>query len=105
MNIFLSHYASPNLSGFRKKFYTRAREFTGHFDLMQKHNCQLSFIGHAHPKGFFVVSNQHFSHHARRKLKIAKFPAIVGCPPVTRHELRSGFCIFDSDYLVLKAYR
>ncbi|MFO7668800.1 MAG: metallophosphoesterase family protein [Bacteroidales bacterium] len=105
VNILLSHYASPNLSGFRKKFYTWAREFSGHFNLMEKHNCQLSFIGHAHPRGFFEVTENRFRHMAYRKRKMTKFPAIIGCPPVTRHQYRSGFCIFDSDPLVIKAYR
>ena len=105
MNIFLSHYASPNLSGFRKKFYTWEKEFTGHFELMQKHNCKLSFIGHAHPRGFFKVTENNFKHFGYRKNKLGTFPAIIGCTPLTRHKGRSGFCIYDSDTKEIKAYR
>ena len=51
LNIFLSHYASPNLSGFRKKFYTMGESSATHFQEMEKHDCLLAFIGHAHPQG------------------------------------------------------
>jgi predicted phosphodiesterase len=105
LNIFLSHYASPNLSGFRKKFYTTEREFSTHFQEMEKHACLLAFIGHAHPRGFFEVSENAFRHFTYRKHKMAKFPAIIGVPPVTRHKYRSGFCIFDSRKSLVKAYR
>lgn len=105
MNIFLSHYAAPNLSGFRKPFYTWAREFGHHFELMGQHDCQLSFIGHAHPKGIFEVGEIRFKYFAYRKHKLKNFPAIIGCPPASRHKLRQGFSIFDSDKMMIKAYR
>ncbi len=105
IKILLSHYASPNLSGFRKKFYTWASEFNKHFQEMQNNDCQLSFIGHAHPRGFFRVTDNHFKHFTYRKHKIKKFPAIIGCPPLTRHRHRSGFCIFDSEKMLVQAYR
>ena len=82
MNIFLSHYAAPNLSGFRKKFYTWGREFTDHFKLMQKYNCRLGFIGHAHPRVFVEVRENRLKHYGHRKHKMATFPAIIGCPPL-----------------------
>ncbi len=72
---------------------------------MQEHHCQLGFIGHAHPKGFFEVSVNPFQAFHLQKTQNGKIPAIIGCPPVTRHHRRSGFCIFDSDKLQIKAYR
>ena len=38
INILLSHYAYPNLSGFKKGFYSWEREFGPHFEFMQRNN-------------------------------------------------------------------
>jgi len=48
--ILLSHYAYPNLSGFRKIFYTREREFQTHFDFMKEQQCSLRFTPDGHPR-------------------------------------------------------
>jgi predicted phosphodiesterase len=104
-NVMLSHYAFPNLSGFKKGFYSWEREFSAHFEWMQKHNCQLGFTGHAHPQGFYVVRKDRFKQYGYRGIKISRFPAMVGVPPVTRHKHRRGFCIFDTRNQHLKVYR
>lgn len=104
INVFISHYASPNLSGFRKKFYTMEREFSTHFHEMTRHDCLLSFIGHAHPRGFFEVTERRFKHFGYRKYLLKKFPAIIGIPPASRHKGRSGFLIFDSQKSFVKAF-
>ena len=104
-NILLSHYAFPNLSGFKKGFYSWGKEFESHFEFMQKHHCQLAFTGHAHPRGFHMVFQDRFRHYGYRGLKIPGFPALVGVPPVTRHKHRRGFCIFDTHNKHLRVYR
>ena len=99
-NILLSHYAFPNLSGFKKGFYSWEKEFGPHFEFMHQHNCRLGFIGHAHPRGFYTVQPDRFKQYRYRQIKISDFPAIIGIPPVTRHKHRTGFCIFDTDQLI-----
>jgi len=100
--ILLSHYAYPNLSGFRKSFYTWEGEFKAHFEFMKEKNCSVSFIGHAHPRGTYLVNHHNFKHRAYRKQKINKLPAIIGIPPVTRHRISSSFCIFDTSSRVIQ---
>ena len=103
--ILLSHYASPNISGIIKGFYTRGAEFASHFRLMQENNCMLGFTGHAHVRGFYTVSSSRFAHYSYRRLYLKDFPVIIGVPPVTRHKYRSGFCIFDTDLSLLRVYK
>jgi hypothetical protein len=103
--ILLSHYAFPNLSGFKKGFYSWEKDFSAHFEFMQKHNCQLGFTGHAHPRGFYLVWQDRFRQYGYRGINISRFPAVVGVPPVTRHKHRRGFCIFDTHNKHLKIYR
>jgi predicted phosphodiesterase len=103
--ILLSHYARPNLSGFIKGFYKLGTEFESHFEWMQKINCRLGFTGHAHPRGFYTVTPRSFEHFGYRRLRLKEFPVIVGIPPVTRLKYRSGFCIFDTDSLLLQVIK
>lgn len=94
--ILFSHYVYPNLSGFVKGFYHKAKEFREHFSFMYSHGCALGFSGHAHPEGFYRVNSAGFRVYRKRQLTITSFPAMIGIPPATRHEHRSGFCIFDT---------
>jgi len=104
-NILLSHYVHPNLAGFKKGFYSHEQEFGSHFEFMSSHDCVLGFTGHAHPRGFNLVRPGRFRSYGYRKLRIPDLPAIITVPPVTRHKDRRGFSIFDTERLVLKAYR
>lgn len=100
--ILLSHYAYPNLSGFRKGFFSQKGEFEEHFRFMKEKKCNLSVIGHTHPRGFYTVSSDKFKLRSYKKLQLNAHPSIVGIPPVTRHQMRSGFCIFDSSTRVMQ---
>ena len=104
-NILLTHYVEPNLSGFIKGFYTRAREFRTHFQMMQKKECTLGFTGHAHVRGFYTVTPNAFRQYRYKNMRLKEFPMIIGIPPVTRHKYRTGFCIFDTDSRLLQVYK
>lgn len=104
-NILFSHYAYPNLSGFRKGFYIQEKEFRQHFGFMKEKRCDIGFTGHAHVRGFYTVAPDHFRHYNYGKLKLKTFPICIGIQPVTSHKKRSGFCIFDTDSFQLQAIK
>ena len=104
-NILFSHYAYPNLSGFQKKFYSTGADFDPHFKFMENNNCNLSFTGHAHISGFYVVTRESFKQYRFNKVKLKAFPVCLGILPVTSQENRNGFCIFDTESLFFKAIR
>ena len=104
-NILFSHYVYPNLSGFVQGFYQKAKQFRGHFSFMRQRDCSLGFSGHAHPEGFYRVNSRGFRLYRKREITITSFPALIGIPPVTRHEQRSSFCIFDTVSLRLQIIR
>ena len=102
LNIFLSHYLEPNLSGIIKGFYWSGKEFGAHFQLMKEFSCKIGFTGHAHARGFHITNPERFEHYGYRKLRLKDFPVVIGIPPVTRNNMRSGFCIFDTDSFLLQ---
>lgn len=103
--ILLSHYVFPNLSGFQKGFYMQEKEFLSHFGFMKEKNCEISFTGHAHVRGIYTATIQHFRHYRYKPLLVNEFPVCIGIMPVTRQLRRSGFCIFDSERSVIEAVK
>lgn len=95
--IMLSHYVSPNLCGYIKGLYFSSEEFKTHFGLMQKNKCSLSFTGHAHVRGFYTVTPSEFMHYAYGNYHLNAIPTVIGIPPVTHNNFRTGFCIFDTN--------
>lgn len=104
-NILFSHYAYPNLSGYVKGFYTRDQDFQAHFAFMKEQECSLCFMGHTHTRGFLKVQSHDYKHYRYRRIRLSSKPTIVGLPPVTRNNHRSGFCIFDTNSLRLQVLR
>ncbi len=105
LNLLFSHYAYPNLSGLKKEFYTYKDEFDQHFDFMNALSCTISFTGHSHVKGFYVVTRNKFRQYRYRSVKLREFPVCISIPPVSRHEKRNGFCIFDVEDLTVQVIR
>jgi predicted phosphodiesterase len=104
-NLLFSHYVFPNLAGFKKGFYHTKNDFIRHFEFMQKQDCGISFTGHAHISGAYLVSREKFRHYSYRRIKLKSFPVCIGIPPVTRNHNRSGFCIFDSKKFFIRPVR
>jgi predicted phosphodiesterase len=103
--ILLSHYASPNISGLIKGFYSSGKEFKSHFQLMQENSCTLGFTGHTHVRGFYKATSAQLRHYGYRSHILKDFPVIIGIPPVSRNNLRTGFCIFDTDNFHLQVIK
>lgn len=95
LNILLSHYIYPNISGIKKEFHTYPEEFKDHFKFMEAKECKLSFTGHSHVKGFYTVDKDRFKHYRYKSLELKKEPICFGLPPITNQQKRSGFCILD----------
>jgi len=104
--ILFSHYVYPNLSGFYKKMvYTIPEEFRHHFSWMRKLGCEISFTGHTHIKGFYVVNSKKFKRYNYKKIALKDELACVGIPSISGSKDRRGFCVFDSEEMTVEAVR
>lgn len=104
-SLLFSHYIYPNMSGFKKSFYTEAPEFKPHFDFMSSLGCEISFTGHTHARGFYIAFNRYFYYYRYFRRRLNAFPVCVGIPPVTSSKNRSGYCIFDTERSLFRAVR
>ncbi len=105
LNIMLSHYVYPNLSGFLRGFFSSGGEFKAHFEFMEKLHCKIGFTGHTHFRGVYTVSQGVFKQYGYKKLRLKEIPLCAGFPPVTSSNNRSGFCIFDTESSLLRVIR
>lgn len=102
IRILFSHYIYPNTSGLKKEFYTYRNEFQQHFNFMETQGCTISFTGHAHTNGCFFATKHKFREKGYKKFQILPDePTCVGIPPITGQRKRSGFCIFDTEELIV----
>lgn len=105
-NILFSHYIYPNISGLKREFYSYRDEFKQHFKYMSEHNCQVSFTGHAHTNGCFWATKKQIKEKGYKKFEIsADEPICIGIPPITGQRKRSGFCIFDTENMIVSIVR
>jgi len=105
VKVLFTHYVYPNISGLRKEFYTYSDEFRKHFEFMDDLDCQVSFVGHAHVKGFTMATRKRFRQYRYRRIDLKHSPCCIGIPPVTRLNKRNGFCIFDTDAMSIKVIK
>jgi predicted phosphodiesterase len=103
--ILFSHYVYPNLSGSLAQFYHEQDEFQEHFRFMSEFKADVSFTGHAHPGGLFLVSNNKVRVKGFREKYILNGPTIISVPAIAGNRIRNGFCIFDTDEGWVKAVR
>ena len=96
INVLFTHYVYPNTSGLKREFCTYSDEFEKHFSFMNQEKCEISFLGHAHVRGFFIATENRFRQYRYRRLKLKSGLSCIGIPPITSQNNRTGFCIFDS---------
>ncbi|MBN2347787.1 MAG: metallophosphoesterase [Bacteroidales bacterium] len=105
LNVLLTHYVYPNISGLKKEFYTYRDEFRQHFKFMESLDCAISFTGHSHINGFSAASEARFRRHRFKEYKIKSTPVSIGIPSITSHEKQNGFCIFDTNVLTIQVFK
>ncbi|MCG8307813.1 MAG: metallophosphoesterase [Cytophagales bacterium] len=104
-NILFTHYAYPNLSGLKREFFTYTDEYTQHFKYMDSLDCHISFIGHAHVKGFTLATPKKLRQFRYKEIQIKTSPCCIGIPPITSLNKRNGFCIFDLDTMKISVVK
>lgn len=96
-NILITHFLEPDICGISKRFPASFIGWRKHLALMDKQNCRIAFIGHAHPpsvalNGFFWWTNP-----PSGKFMLSGKNRIVICPPLVSNSQNPSSCIiFDS---------
>ncbi len=105
LNIFLSHFIYPNLSGVKNTFISDGTEFDQHIKFMTDQQCEIAFAGHRHYAGLYLASNHSIvKKRFNSKYKPKKNDCIL-VPPIAGNRIGKGFCIFDSESNLIQTKR
>ena len=97
INIFISHYLYPNITGCEKQFYLNYNQFFDHLKFIEEKNCSISFSGHFHSEGIAYASDNKFVLKGFKKIKIPSGLTSFLCPAIAKGRNRNGFLIFDKE--------
>ncbi|MCU4175785.1 metallophosphoesterase family protein [Carboxylicivirga sp. N1Y90] len=105
INIFLSHFIYPNLSGSMKIFLTEIDEFGQHKQFMKDHDCEIAFAGHFHFSGLYVANDHSIIGKRFNKKYNAQKNDCILVPPIAGSRLGKGFCIYDTETNIVQTKR
>lgn len=105
VKVFLSHYAYPNLTGSYKDFYLYKADLKRHFDFMNQHNCEISFVGHAHAVGLFVGTESDMLKVDYNQPYQINGKCCIHLPAACRKREDYGFAVFDTEKLEVVAFQ
>jgi len=102
--VLLSHYIYPDFTGSSTKSITDIGLINKHISFMSENNCQLSFFGHSHAEGIWIIHEDSF----KRKLgtNLGKNGKItgIGLPCTVRGRNNPGVSTYDSKSGALENY-
>ena len=103
VNILLSHYAYPDLTGSNISSINTNKDLERHFKLMKKFDCQLSFCGHEHQEGAKIAFSDTIFSNKFGKIKIESHePVWISGPCVANGSFENGVMIFDTNNFILE---
>lgn len=111
MKILLSHYISPEFSGYVSTSISENKRLKEHFNIMEHNNCLLSICGHMHIEGLALCYDQRenvfskifkgFLYYSYRKINLKKKLCTLSVPALANNGQVNGLTILDTnDYTI-----
>lgn len=97
INILISHFIYPDLTGSETKFPRRNRFFRNHYKLMRENDCLISFCGHGHYGGIGIATNRKFRTLPFGYYQIGKELSCISVPCTADTKIKNGTTIFDTN--------
>jgi hypothetical protein len=103
LNILLSHYLFPDLTGSSIRYYEEFGPVRVHLDFIEENKCQLGFSGHRHVEGVYIADRFGMQTKGFGKYFLKdEIQWIVG-PCIANGKKENGCLFFDTDSMELKA--
>lgn len=103
LNIMLSHYLYPDLTGSTIAYYERFGPVEAHLNFMKAHNCLLGFSGHQHVEGFYNSTFDKTKHKPFGKYTLGQEIQWITGPCVANGKKHNGCLVFNTETFELEA--
>jgi len=102
VNILLSHYLYPDLSGSSKKYYLEFGPFENHLNFIRENACDIGFSGHKHIEGYYKVSRDEEKRFDFGKHWLTRELQWILAPCIANGKNENGCMVFNTDSYELK---
>jgi predicted phosphodiesterase len=103
LNIFISHYAYPDLVGTTKFEPSQPNHLKKHFDFIKKQNCSISISGHDHKEGMWIFTPKEVKHFTFEKVRLPDSQVWLHGPSVANGTFANGIMILDTKDKTIQA--
>jgi predicted phosphodiesterase len=103
--VFFSHYLYPNITGALKALSLNSDDINEHHKFVKAQDARLAFAGHEHNPRGCIYTEKGMKYIGSRKMKVTDEETCILIPAIASGPNRNGFCIFDTDNLLLEIKR
>lgn len=101
INLFISHYLYPDLSGSHRQYYENFGPIQPHLDFIRSNGASLGFSGHKHIEGWFKGTQNTTEYNDFGNYTLNNEMQWIVGPCIANGKKKNGFMIFDTRSLEL----
>ena len=102
--ILLSHYIYPDFTGSSTRTITDKTFINKHISYMDENACELSFFGHSHVEGNWIIQKDMIRRSRGVSLGELEGTCCIGLPCTVRGRNNPGFSTYDSNTGIIESY-
>lgn len=103
--ILLSHYIYPDFTGSSTRSITDKKLINKHISFMAENNCQLSFFGHSHAEGNWIIQEDFFKRKRGINLDKNNKTTGIGLPCIVKGRNNPGVSTYNSTSGAVESFR
>lgn len=96
LNLFLSHYLFPDLTGCTRKLVLNTKDFYTHYNKINNKDNTIAIFGHMHPQSLLRIVNNDIVVNKKPLKSLSGVHGVSG-PAVTQNSAINGFIVIDTD--------
>ena len=101
VNLFLSHYLYPDLSGSHRRYYENFGPQEPHLDYIKSNKALIGFSGHKHMEGIYKKNSSTAGYYEFGSSKLHREVQWIVGPCIANGQKKNGFMMFDTESFML----
>ncbi len=102
IDVFLSHYPYPDLTGSTTTFIENHEQLLSHFNFIKEKKCDLSISGHRHVEGCLLANEKEIKVRSFGKYNLSDNILWIDGPCITKGHKENGFMVLDTEEMIIE---